>query len=88
MGPQVVPYLLAYARENVIPEMGKLDEELLCEEDLKFVTDYLSFVNFIRSMIETKEDMNLIRPLLDDPDPQVKRFAGDILEGLEERLEE
>ena len=88
LGSEALPHLIAYARETLIPQMEKLDTELTSEEDLKFVTDYLGFTDFVRVMITTDEDMGRFEELLSDPDPQVQRFAQDILEGLEPSLEE
>jgi hypothetical protein len=88
LGSEALPSLIDFARENIVPRMDELDKELTSEEDLRFVTDYLYFTDFLKVMIETDGDKALFEGLLRDPAPHVQTFAEDVLEGLEEIPEE
>jgi hypothetical protein len=78
LGSPVLPELLQYAREQVIPEMGQL-EEAFTEEELEFTYRYLQFTDLLREMLTSEDDRRLLGELRDDPDPHARLFASDVL---------
>jgi len=79
LGPDGLPALLEWSRQNIIPRMHELDREILSEEDLQFTLMYDDFIGAISTMVRSDHERQLIRELLDDSDPAMRRFAKDLL---------
>jgi hypothetical protein len=79
MGPAVLPTVISWARENIIPEMNPPDKQMLSEEDLEHYNSYHHFIDLVNMLVKKDEEQKLFRDLLMEKDPEVQRFARDVL---------
>lgn len=79
LGTAGIPHILDWVRSHLISRMNELDREMLSEEDLAFTRLYDWFIMVFSNMINS-ENQEMIKALLAENDPHVRRFAKDILE--------
>jgi hypothetical protein len=79
LGPESFPAILEWSRLNIIPRMLELDREMLSEEDLQFTLVYNDFIIALSTMISSEQEAQWIRQWLKDADPNMQRFARDLL---------
>jgi hypothetical protein len=79
LGTAGIPFILAWARENIVPGMDELDREMLSEADLAFTRLYDRFVMVFATMIDSG-NQHLVSSLLTEADTHTQRFARDVLE--------
>jgi hypothetical protein len=83
LGFEGIPLILDWVRSNLIPHMHELDREMLSEADLEFSTRYERFLSVFSTMLVSDRERQMVGALKLDVDPNVQRFARDVLEAGE-----
>lgn len=79
LGPDAIPVIIEWAKKKIIPNMDPPGKPMMSEEDLAHYNSYHHLTDLISGLVHKDEDRAHFRNLLNDNDPDVRRFAADVL---------